>query len=420
MIPNREWIRQWVEKRPGLSSQVDLERYFTQLRIAGNSIEVARIGMCSVPSGELLVRDPIRYLSNREELPYFVTSPVGIYPLEVAFTRTEDGDILYLAVRLRFNYRPAVHFEQALTGEEEIESFDGGFYGFFSESGLGCICDELSRQAFCDFVEKWRQEHPDGRLYSDYFGPLFEQSRISSPEIQNEGGSFLNWTVPGTSYRIPMFQTGWGEGQYPVYWGQDEEGRVCQLVVWFVDLEEGENPEEAFDIRTNLSVLEPVQEGWKGRVRLRDWEGFFEAEDSYPLLVCSDVKSEEEAEIACEKLLTQQYAALDVMMTALLDRYPIMQLEYGHTMADNAPEMPNVLDKNDFSALLYPKRIVFNPNQNTIAAAFSCTWDTENGFAAIVRGETLVEMGNETLVPEWQTEQKSEPDQEQEESELTE
>lgn len=97
-----------------------------------------------------------------------------------------------------------------------------------------------------------------------------------------------------------MFQTGWGEGQYPVYWGQDEEGRVCQLVVWFVDLEEGENPEEAFDIRTNLSVLEPVQEGWKGRVRLRDWEGFFEAEDSYPLLVCSDVKSEEEAEIACE------------------------------------------------------------------------------------------------------------------------
>ena len=110
MIPNREWIRQWVEKRPGLSSQVDLERYFTQLRIAGNSIEVARIGMCSVPSGELLVRDPIRYLSNREELPYFVTSPVGIYPLEVAFTRTEDGDILYLAVRLRFNYRPAVHF----------------------------------------------------------------------------------------------------------------------------------------------------------------------------------------------------------------------------------------------------------------------------------------------------------------------
>ena len=29
MIPNREWIRQWVEKRPGLSSQVDLERYFT-------------------------------------------------------------------------------------------------------------------------------------------------------------------------------------------------------------------------------------------------------------------------------------------------------------------------------------------------------------------------------------------------------
>ena len=101
----------------------------------------------------------------------------------------------------------------------------------------------------------------------------------------------------------------------------------------------------------------------------------------------------------CEQLLSNQYRVLDTIMTGLTDRYPLMQLEYGHLMSDNAPEMPNVQDKNSFAALLYPQRIWYDPRTDTTAVAFACTWDEQEGFGAVVQGEKLLELGTADLVP---------------------
>ena len=57
------------------------------------------------------------------------------------------------------------------------------------------------------------------------------------PEYQRAGGDWLNWQVPGTEYHIPIFQSGFGDGTYPVYWGIDEGGEICQLVIQFIDIE---------------------------------------------------------------------------------------------------------------------------------------------------------------------------------------
>lgn len=43
--------------------------------------------------------------------------------------------------------------------------------------------------------------------------------------------------MPGTEWHIPMFQSGFGDGVYPVYWGLDENGEICQLVIQFIDIE---------------------------------------------------------------------------------------------------------------------------------------------------------------------------------------
>ena len=39
------------------------------------------------------------------------------------------------------------------------------------------------------------------------------------------------------SHHIPIFQSGFGDGTYPVYWGIDEGGEICQLVIQFIDIE---------------------------------------------------------------------------------------------------------------------------------------------------------------------------------------
>ena len=116
MVPKREWVRRWVQLREQLSAQVDFDRYFAEGEVGGHAVSVLRAGLCPVPSGELLVGDPFGGLQNRGELPYFVTAPVGDYPLELSVAQTDDGRPVYAAARLRFNYRRAVSFEQALTG----------------------------------------------------------------------------------------------------------------------------------------------------------------------------------------------------------------------------------------------------------------------------------------------------------------
>ena len=135
MVPKREWVRRWVQLREQLSAQVDFDRYFAEGEVGGHAVSVLRAGLCPVPSGQLLVGDPFGGLQNRGELPYFVTAPVGDYPLELSVAQTDDGRPVYAAARLRFNYRRAVSFEQALTGKEDLGSFDGGYYGFWADSG---------------------------------------------------------------------------------------------------------------------------------------------------------------------------------------------------------------------------------------------------------------------------------------------
>ena len=52
---------------------------------------------------------------------------------------------------------------------------------------------------------------------------------------------------------MPIFQSGFGDGAYPVYWGIDENGTICQLVIQFIDIqlaysEETENEEQSAKI----------------------------------------------------------------------------------------------------------------------------------------------------------------------------
>jgi len=250
MAPTNEWLSQWEQNREKLKCPVDLNNYFSSTEIAGKQLTVMDIGPCSVPTGQILVRDPLCYLANREEQPYFQTAPAGSYRTEVSVVKPgEDGDCArYAAVRLRFADVPAVRFEEALIGHEDISSLgDEEFFGFNVDAGLGSICDKRLHQAFCDFVDQWYKEHPGANLYDDYFAALFAESFRQHPEYQRSGGDWLNWQIPGTEYHLPIFQSGFGDGAYPVYWGYDEAGEICQIVVQFIDIElaySGEDEED--------------------------------------------------------------------------------------------------------------------------------------------------------------------------------
>ncbi len=242
MIPEKKWVDIWGKSRDKFLAYVDFNDYFEKSMIAGKELDVMDIGICSLPSGEVLVRDPLAVLPNRHEMPYFIKCPIGEYHTEVCVVKPDGEDCArYAAVRIKFSENRAVRFEEALTGNEnldEIKDFEeGDYFGFFVDAGLGCICDEQAHQAYCDFIEGFIKQNPDGNIYDDYFAVLFDKNYKRSPLYQREGGDWINWTVPGSEYHIPMFQSGFGDGAYPVYWGYDESGAVCQLVVQFIDIE---------------------------------------------------------------------------------------------------------------------------------------------------------------------------------------
>ncbi|WP_195575139.1 DUF4241 domain-containing protein [Paenibacillus sp. 1001270B_150601_E10] len=238
MSPTTEWMTLRKEQREKLTCPVDLNAYFTENEIAGKPLAVMDIGPCSIPSGQILVRDPLCYLNNIKEQPYFQTAPEGTYTTEVCVVKGNDEDCArYAAVRLQFTDSPAVRFEEALIGHEDLSSLgDDEFFGFNVDAGLGSICDKEVHQAFCEFHALWHKENPDSNLYDNYFAALFAENYRQNPEHQRDAGDWLNWKIPNTEYHLPIFQSGFGDGAYPVYWGYNEAGDICQLVVQFIDI----------------------------------------------------------------------------------------------------------------------------------------------------------------------------------------
>ena len=248
MIPQAKWLELYEKLKEKTVCPVDLNTYFESSEIAGKELSIMNIGACDLPSGKILVRDPLVYLGNKEEEPYFQTVPSGSYNTEICVIKPNNYDCArYAAVRLCFSEERPVKFYEALIGNENIEEYNSEnsvYFGFNVDAGLGCICDSVTHKLFCDWLEKWNEENPDSNEYDDYFSDLFAANYKVHPEFQREGGDWLNWKIPGTEYHIPIFQSGFGDGTYPVYFGIDKENNICQLVIQFIDIELSYEDEE--------------------------------------------------------------------------------------------------------------------------------------------------------------------------------
>lgn len=234
--PENSWLNLYERKKALLAPSADLNAYFGAGEICGMKMDLLPMGTVHFPSGRILVCDPLVYL-NREAKPYFHDVPVGVFPIDAAVVRIEDDHFRYAAVRVAFSDEWPVRFVEALMGHEDLENLDEGeFFGFNVDAGLGTVVDEVTRDAWCDFAEQWHGEHPDGNLYDDYFAEEFRKSREQHPKYQRKDGDWINWTIPGTDLSVPMFQSGFGDGAYPVYFGYDRKGKISQLVIHFINI----------------------------------------------------------------------------------------------------------------------------------------------------------------------------------------
>ena len=233
MIMNESWLQKWKEVKDVLVCPTDLETYFIANEILGQKMEVMAIGNVSLPSGKIVVRDPLVYLSSNEK-PYFIQAPKGDFPVTIAVVKSEDWGDRYVVVKVEFTKEKPVVYREALIGIEDLEDVaEDDFFGFSVDAGLGCITDA----EVLPFVDQFVASTDVDNVYDDYFAEIFAQSYKDHPNNQRDAGDWINWTVPNTAYQIPMFASGFGDGSYPVYFAYDANGEVCGLYIQFIDVE---------------------------------------------------------------------------------------------------------------------------------------------------------------------------------------
>ncbi len=230
---NENWMQKYEEVKDILICPTDLESYFTLNEIEGQPLETIEIGSVSLPSGKIVVRDPLVSLDNHQS-PYFIQAPKGNFPVTISVVKSEDWGDRYAVVKVEFTKEKPVIYREALIGIEELEGVtEDDYFGFGVDAGLGCITDK----EVLPFVDQFVEESNVDNMYDDYFAELFAQNYQENPSNQREAGDWINWKVPNTEFQIPMFASGFGDGTYPVYFAYDANDNICGLYIQFIDIE---------------------------------------------------------------------------------------------------------------------------------------------------------------------------------------
>lgn len=234
--PSIEWKKRYEEVKNLLTSPVNYAKCFDMKEIQGKKIFILDMGEIEFPTGDILVRDPLVWL-NRDEKAYLTSVPRGKYRIETLVVKLEEDHYRYALSRVRFTENvPNIYYE-ALKGDENLDDVDGdSIFGFNVDAGLATIVDVATRNAYCDFKDKWYTENPNKNIYDDFFAEVFAKNAEENPVYQREGGDWINFKIPNSELSIPMIQSGFGDGRYPVYFGYDENGKLCDLVLEYIYL----------------------------------------------------------------------------------------------------------------------------------------------------------------------------------------
>ncbi len=196
------------------------------------------VGTVDIPSGRVVAADPLCYLAKGEFSPVLEREiPKGSYPAEVSIVRSDAVGIRMCTARLKIKPTKAVRYEQAYPTEETAaaKGRDGVWCGFPVDAGLMCFIDADGAKGFAEFISKWHKENPGKNHYDDYFEEFFRQSDEKLPAYQRDGGDFIEWEDPDKGGRMVMISSGFGDGFYKTFWGFDDAGEVCELIVPMVD-----------------------------------------------------------------------------------------------------------------------------------------------------------------------------------------
>ncbi|MCI8667553.1 MAG: DUF2185 domain-containing protein [Dorea sp.] len=211
--------------------------FFEGLFEKNNRITLFTAGEVDLPTGEVVLADPLVYLGTKYSTVLARKVPCGRYPVELSLCHSGIVGLRVAAARLIFSDHAAARYEIALPkGNRKEDLGKPRVFTFFGvDCGTACFADIQTEAEYREFFKQWQGENPNKNKYIDYFAMLFKNSYKKYPEVQNECTNFLQWEIPGTGSKLTLFSSGMGDGVYSGYWGLDEQGEPVSLVVPFMN-----------------------------------------------------------------------------------------------------------------------------------------------------------------------------------------
>lgn len=216
-------------------SLVDYNLILENKILNGLEISHLNIGNLNVTTGKIIVCDP---LVSSNWIPLSKNIRPGNYPIKIYITKTENPGNRFALAKLEITNKKAVKWVLALQENENVNELveDDSFFGFSVDSGLASFFDYQTGLEYDKFQNEFYKKNPGKNIYDDFFDAEFQKNTVNKND-PTEVGNWINYKFPTTELNIPMFESGYGDGVYPAYWGIDEEGEITSLLIDFLVIE---------------------------------------------------------------------------------------------------------------------------------------------------------------------------------------
>lgn len=198
-------------------------------------------GSLVLTSGKILACDPLAFWEHE---PFVRVVPVGTYPiyLTVAQDLKESRHKRVAFARLQFipNEMP-VRWEMAVTAKQNVIALAlDQYWGYGVDAGTGSFMD-------VDAVSQWQilVDTSDDTAIRQMTGEEIPDDKVWTELKKNRaaGREWSNFVLSEeTGLNVIVFDSGWGDGSYPSYWGFNAADQVVCLVTDFGIIRVSNNP----------------------------------------------------------------------------------------------------------------------------------------------------------------------------------
>lgn len=200
-------------------SDIYFNRYYDGAIIAGEAITEHAVGDINFPTGRIIACDPSDHMNAS---PYTQTFKPGSYPLSLYSTGKFQTNVL---AKLTFSNIPADKWGLAYKREDATAILEGNLTGIPVDTGLCCIMDKATNQAYNRFIVDFTKNNPDANVWDQLIEPKFNNAEANN--------NWTKFTIPNSEHGFYTFNSGHGDGTYPAYWGMTNDGEIVSFAIYF-------------------------------------------------------------------------------------------------------------------------------------------------------------------------------------------